>query len=163
MRTLVIVMLAGLSGCASILDGTSQQIMVNTNPSGADCGLYRQGERIASIQNAPGSALVQKTKNDIWVACVKSGYQPSSFLDKSGLAAASFGNIIAGGVIGAVVDSASGADNKYDSPINVSMVPLQPGQPNVPALPQTFIGNFPPASVPTALTAPSSASAQPAT
>ena len=161
MRILLIALMAALSGCATIIDGTSQQVMVNTNPSGADCGLYRQGERIATVQDTPGNALVQKTKNPIWIACVKSGYQPASYMDGSGLADASFGNIVAGGIIGAVVDSASGADNKYASPVNVSMVPLVPGQADVSGLPQTFMGSFPEPAVPAAppLPAPVAAAA----
>jgi len=59
-----------LGACSTIIEGRSQQLAVNTNPAGADCGLYRQGLRIATVQNAPGSALVEKTKHDIWVVCV---------------------------------------------------------------------------------------------
>ena len=133
----------GLTSCASILDGTTQQIAVNTNPSGANCGLYRQGQRIATIQDTPGSALVQKTKNNIWVACVKPGFLPASYLNHSGLTDASFGNILAGGVIGVAVDSATGADNKYEGTVNVSMIPRPLGQPDLPGLPATFDGSFP--------------------
>ena len=75
-------------------------------------------------------------------------------MDGSGLADASFGNIIAGGIIGAVVDSASGADNKYASPVNVSMVPHLPGQPETTELPVTFIGSFSQPAAPTTAVAP---------
>ncbi|MFN4088863.1 MAG: hypothetical protein ACK4QW_07435 [Alphaproteobacteria bacterium] len=34
------------------------------------------------------------------------------------------GNIILGGGIGWAIDSASGADNKYTSPVNMTLVPL---------------------------------------
>jgi hypothetical protein len=70
MGALVILGLA-VSGCASIIEGRSQQIVVNTNPAGADCGLYRQTIRLGIVQNAPGSILIEKTKHDIWLACVK--------------------------------------------------------------------------------------------
>ena len=65
--------------------------MLNTNPPGADCGLYRQGLRIGTVQNAPGVALIEKTKHDLWVACVKPGYQMASYYNKSGAAGATFG------------------------------------------------------------------------
>jgi hypothetical protein len=68
-----VVPLIALGGCASIVEGTTQNIMVNTNPPGADCGFYRENLRIASVMNAPGSALVNKTKHDIWIVCVKQG------------------------------------------------------------------------------------------
>ena len=128
-----------LGGCSSIIEGRSQTIMVNTNPQGADCGLYRQDIRIATVQNAPGSALVEKSKHDIWIACVKQGYQQANYFNKSGVAGATVGNIILGGGIGWIIDSASGADNKYDSPINITLVPNVPGQQEGPvSLPSTF-------------------------
>jgi hypothetical protein len=135
-----------LGGCASIVEGTNQQIAVNTNPAGADCGLYRKGLRIGTITQAPGSTLVNKTKNDIWIVCVKPGYQAATYLNHSGIAGGTFGNIIAGGGIGWAIDSASGADNKYDSPVNMSLVPVAQGLPvTTPSLPSTFNGTMPPA------------------
>jgi hypothetical protein len=150
-----------LGACSSIIEGRSQQIFVNTNPIGADCGLYRENVRIATVQNAPGGALVEKNKHDIWVACVKPGYQMATFYNHSGAAGATFGNIILGGGIGWAIDSASGADNKYESPVNVTLVPNAPGQLEGPtSLPATFSGTPPtpaqqqPTTTPTAAPAP---------
>ena len=124
--------------------------MVNTNPPGADCGLYRQGVRIATVQNAPGSALIEKTKHDIWVVCVKSGYQQATYFNHSGAAGATVGNIILGGGIGWIIDSASGADNKYDSPVNLTLSPNPPGQAQgSTSLPSSFNGQ-PPQQTPVA-------------
>ncbi len=139
-----LLLLGLLGGCASIIEGTNQQIAVNTNPSGADCGLYRKGIKIGTILQAPGSTLVNKTKNDIWIVCVKQGYQAATYLNHSGVAGGTFGNIIAGGGIGWAIDSASGADNKYDSPVNLSLVPALPTDPSTtPTLPSTFDGAMP--------------------
>jgi hypothetical protein len=119
-------------------------VVVNTNPAGADCGLYRQGLRIATVQNAPGSALIEKSKHDIWVVCVKQGYQQATYFNHSGVAGATVGNIILGGGIGWIVDSATGSDNKYDSPVNMTLVPVQPGQVEGPvSLPANFMGSVP--------------------
>jgi len=143
-----------LGACSSIIEGRSQQIFVNTNPVGADCGLYRENVRIATVQNAPGSALVEKNKHDIWIACVKPGYQMATHYNHSGAAGATFGNIILGGGIGWAIDSASGADNKYESPVNITLVPNIAGQAEGPAaLPPTFTG--------TPLAKPQPAAAQP--
>lgn len=141
-RTIVsAIALPCLAGCASIVEGTTQNILVNTNPPGADCGLYRQGLRIGSVMNAPGSALVNKTKHDIWVVCVKQGYQQATYFNHSGVAGGTFGNIVLGGGIGWAIDSADGADNKYDSPINLTLSPQPGGAPAVSAaLPATFEG-----------------------
>jgi hypothetical protein len=126
-RLTVLAALPLLPACGSIISGTTQQIMVNTNPPGAECGLFRQGNRIATVQSTPGSALVDKTKHDITILCVKPGFEQASFFNKSGVEGATLGNIILGGGIGWAIDSASGADNKYQSPVNVTMVPLAPG------------------------------------
>jgi hypothetical protein len=119
--------LAAVSACSSIIEGTSQEIMVNTNPSGADCSLERQGLSIARIDPTPGAATIKKTKYDITIYCNKDGYQEASYLNHSGAAGATFGNIVLGGGIGWAVDSAAGADNKYDSPVNITLVPEEHG------------------------------------
>jgi hypothetical protein len=114
---------ASLTGCSSIIEGTSQQILLNTNPTGADCTLERQGEVIARVQQTPGGATIKKTKYDITVRCAKAGFQEGTYLNHSGAAGATFGNIILGGGVGWAIDSASGADNKYDGVVNMTLVP----------------------------------------
>jgi len=110
-----------LSACSSIIEGTSQEITVNTNPPGADCSLNRQGISIAHVNPTPGAATIKKTKYDITIVCNKKGYEEATYLNHSGSAGATFGNIVLGGGIGWAVDSAAGADNKYDSPVNISL------------------------------------------
>ena len=143
MRTLLASsLLATTSGCSSIVEGTSQEITLNTNPASAQCALYRQGTKIGEVQTTPGSMLVKKTSYDITVVCGKDGYQQATFFDRSGAAGATAGNILLGGGIGWAIDSASGADNKYDTPINLTMVPVQPGQATAPP-PQAAAMSFP--------------------
>jgi hypothetical protein len=114
-----------LSGCASIVDGTTEEITVNTNPSGADCQLLREGMVIGEISKTPGSQVVKKTKHDMTISCSKPGYQTATYFDHSGVQGSTWGNIVLGGGIGWAVDSAAGADNHYESPVNVSMVPAE--------------------------------------
>lgn len=101
--------------------------MVNTNPSGANCEFVRQGNVIARVSQTPGGATIKKTKHDITLKCQKDGYQEATYLNHSGAAGATFGNIILGGGIGWAIDSASGADNKYDGVVNITLVPNAPG------------------------------------
>ncbi len=123
-RTLIgLLSLCTLSACASIIEGTSQELTINTNPSGANCSLERQGVTIARVGSTPGATTIKKTKYDIVVKCNKDGYQEATYLNHSGSAGATFGNIVLGGGIGWAVDSAAGADNKYDSPMNITLVP----------------------------------------
>jgi hypothetical protein len=114
---------ASLEGCSSIIEGTSQEILVNTNPSGANCALERQGNVIGRVEQTPGGVTIKKTKYDITVRCNKAGFQETTYLNHSGAAGATFGNIVAGGGIGWAIDSASGADNKYDGVVNLTMAP----------------------------------------
>lgn len=115
--------MALLSACSTISDGTTQEIVVNTNPEGANCALMREGVAIARVNPAPGAAMVQKTKHDITIICTKSGFQQATFMNKSDVAANTFGNIVLGGGIGWAIDSATGADNKYTSPVNITLIP----------------------------------------
>jgi len=114
---------AALAACSSIIEGTSQEISVNTNPAGADCTLNRQGFAIAHVTPTPGATKIEKTKDDITILCDKDGFEQATYLNHSGADATTVGNIILGGGIGWAIDSASGADNKYDSPVNITLVP----------------------------------------
>ena len=118
---LIILSLTVLSACSSIVEGTSQEIVINTAPSGADCSLVREGISIGRVDPTPGAATVKKTKHDITIVCNKKGYQGTTFFNKSDVAGATVGNVILGGGIGWAIDSASGADNKYTSPVNITL------------------------------------------
>jgi hypothetical protein len=80
---------------------------------------------IGTVSPTPSAILIEKTKYDIIVKCDKDGYQEATYFNKSGAAGATVGNIILGGGIGWAIDSATGSDNKYDSPVNLTMVPNQ--------------------------------------
>ncbi len=115
-------MCATLSACGTIIEGTSQDIAISSAPDGARCELTRKEERLTSV-TTPGKVTVRKTKDDILLTCSKAGYQNTSQYLHSGMAAGTFGNIIAGGVIGWGIDSATGADNKYPESVTVSLSP----------------------------------------
>ncbi|MDE3016639.1 MAG: hypothetical protein KGI29_06955 [Pseudomonadota bacterium] len=117
----VILLIIALPGCSSIIEGRSQEIMINTSPPAASCSLTRNGESLGTISPTPGSMYVEKTKYDILITCNKKGYETATYLNHSGVAGATFGNIVLGGGIGWAIDSASGADNKYDSPVNITL------------------------------------------
>ena len=112
-----------LAGCSSIIEGTTQEVFVNTNPAGAACDFLREGRRIGRVDPTPGAATIKKTKHDIVIECTLTGYEKATSHNKSDAAQATFGNIVLGGAVGWAIDSASGADNKYTSPVNLTLLP----------------------------------------
>ena len=115
--------LLSATGCASIFDGTHQEIAVATTPSQASCSLNRDGAVIATVPSTPGTANIEKGSRDIFVACEKPGYQTARTLDEADTDAWVFGNAVLGGVIGITIDFVTGAVNKYDGQVNVALVP----------------------------------------
>lgn len=110
-----------LSACSSIVEGTSQELVINTTPEGANCELEREGQIIGRVNPTPGGITIKKSKHDITVTCTKAGYEKATFFNKSDVAGATVGNIILGGGIGWAIDSANGADNKYTTPMNINL------------------------------------------
>src|SRR5882724_10609065 len=110
-----------LSGCSTIVEGSSQSIAINTQPPGASCAVTRHGEALGKVDPTPGSILIEKTKYDLTITCDKDGYGQATRIDKSGADAATFGNIVLGGGIGWAIDSATGSDNKYDTPVTLTL------------------------------------------
>jgi len=90
--------------------------------------MERDGKMIAKILGTPESVTIQKTKDDILLNCMMPGYASASQYLHSGIAAGTYGNIILGGVVGWGIDSATGADNKYRSSVNVTFAPLPVAQ-----------------------------------
>lgn len=112
-----------VASCATVIKGSSQDIVVGTEPAGADCMITRQGNLIGRVNPTPGKANIEKTKYDIKVVCTKSGFEDASYDGHSGIEGATFGNFALGGLIGWGMDSALGSDNHYDSPINITLKP----------------------------------------
>jgi hypothetical protein len=112
-----------VAGCASIIEGTSQQISVRTTPPGARCTFWRNGGLVADVPSTPGSVTVQKTKVDLFVVCDKPGYASATHVNKSGLAMATYANVLTFGLAWAV-DSSRGADNKYEGEMDLALSPM---------------------------------------
>ena len=149
-RSIGVVALAAtvLSGCATVFEGLHQDVSVASSPTNATCDFVRQGESIGTIASTPGTLSVRKDKHDILIKCTKPGYAEADYLNHSGTSAAIAANVAADMLLtlgaSSIVDSADGADNKYDSTVNVTLAPLP--------------APVPPANAaPAATTAPSSA------
>ena len=119
---------AALWSCSSIVSGTGQDIVINTNPEGADCTLEREGIKIGTVVGTPASINVERTKHDITISCSKEGYQTATYINDSGWESSSGGAGIALDVLltlgaSSAIDSATGADNEYESPVNITLLP----------------------------------------
>lgn len=125
-RLFVLSAVALLPGCATIMEGTSQSVAVSTTPPGAACTVDRAGTRLGAVPSTPGSLHLDKSKNDLTVACDKEGYQHAVVSESPKFVGTTFGNIIIGGGIGAIVDAASGANYEYPSQIQVDLAPASP-------------------------------------
>ena len=119
-----VVCASGLGACASIVEGTSQEIAVNTQPPGASCDLMRDGVVIGMVANTPGRVTIKKNKQNINVVCKKEGFQQATQSNKSDFAGATVGNVLLGGLVGVAIDAASGASNKYDPEVNIVLQPV---------------------------------------
>lgn len=128
MKNVSLVVALGLvtltTGCASIVNGQNQSLSVSAKSKGkqvdgANCKL--SNDKGTWFVNAPGSATVHRSYEDLAVKCEKEGYAPGTVAAKSSTKAMAFGNIIFGGVIGGGVDIATGAAYDYPSLIDVEM------------------------------------------
>lgn len=116
----IISLLLFVTGCASIVTGQNQMVSVDTSPhKEAICELSNDKGKYF-INSTPGSVMVSRSYDDLIVTCYKNDKKGNTFI-KSQTKAMAFGNIIAGGVIGAAVDCGTGAAYDYPSVINVSL------------------------------------------
>ena len=113
--------LLALSGCASIVSGSSQVVSVSTTPPGATCEVARRGAPLGVINATPGMVHIGKSAADLNVTCTKPGYETATAATPSSFNGWTFGNLILGGAIGIVVDVATGADFDYPPLVQVSM------------------------------------------
>lgn len=123
----LIISLALLSGCATVMSGTTQSITVVTEKGveGANCELTDKKGGKWFVPSTPGTATVRKGDGPMSVVCKKDGYKTATLLVDETVTGATFGNIILGGGIGVFVDIASGAAQHYPDKILLWMEPNQ--------------------------------------
>jgi hypothetical protein len=145
---LPLLLAAVLPACATVTTGTTTNISVLTDPAGAACTLTRQGEVVGVVNPTPGTVRVSNSIHQIDVRCVLSGFEPGLGVIPADFQAMTLGNILLGGIVGVVVDAASGAVARYPGSITISMA-REGSMP--PAAPTTA-----PALAPVAAAAPAS-------
>ena len=115
--SLAVLGLFALSGCATVMHGANQDLVVNTDPQGASVKLTNGYTCIS-----PCKVEVPR-RHDMRVDISLAGYRPVYVLVQSRLSGGAFGNLIAGGLVGGLVDGGTGASNKLSpNPVNVRLV-----------------------------------------
>ena len=101
-----------LSNCASIMSDSVQAISVDTpNCRGAKCTL-NNSNGVYFVQSTPGTVSVEKAYGDLTVICEKDG-QTFTSTHQSKANVATYGNILLGGIPGALIDGGSGKGYDY--------------------------------------------------
>jgi hypothetical protein len=103
-----------LTGCASILSDSNQSVsLVTPNCKAAKCTLTNNNGTWY-IKETPASAVVQKSFSDLVSTCTKNG-KTQTEMHKSKANVATYGNILLGGIPGALIDGGSGKGYDYQS------------------------------------------------
>ncbi|MBH5323114.1 hypothetical protein [Aurantiacibacter sediminis] len=113
-----------LSGCATVLNGTNQPVEFESEPAGAVI------ETLAGQTCTTPCAFEMRRGDDSMVTFTAAGYEPVTVYIQSRTGGGVAGNILAGGLIGGVVDASNGASNHlYPDPVYIRMAPVGSGEP----------------------------------
>ena len=111
-KLLILPIIFTLCSCASIVSGDQQIVSVETPECDkAKCKLTNE-QGTYYLSETPGTVTVNRSASPIFLECTKNDLKETVTVE-SGTKAMAFGNIIAGGVIGAAVDMSTGAAYLY--------------------------------------------------
>lgn len=122
MKNLIVIALLVLcTGCASIINGTTQKIPITSTPENAT--VTATGGDI-TLKGTTPCTLDLKRKHHQTLTISAPGYKTTTIQLQSVLSGAVAGNIIAGGLIGWGVDAATGGDSKLvPETVSVTLTP----------------------------------------
>ena len=125
-RSLGLLALLLLPGCATIIDGTTQTVTVRTAPVGATCSVLRGPDTLGTIAATPGTILLHRERPDLTVVCDKPGWERSVTTIPSKFTGVTVGNLFVGKLVGVVVDEATRANYRYDQYPIIELTPQTP-------------------------------------
>ena len=105
-------------GCATILNDATQPVAFSSDPQGAIVTVDG-----APMGRTPCTLPIARRGWDKQILFTLDGYKPLNFKLKNTLDGAVAGNIIAGGVIGGIVDGISGRGGAYQESVQVVLAP----------------------------------------
>jgi hypothetical protein len=113
---------AYLSGCATIVHGTKQNVTITSAPQNAQVTIINPTKSVVFTGATPVTAqLSRKSEYDVLVKLP--GYRETQVHINKNMDTLYLCNIVCGGLIGLVIDATNGAMNKLEpNNINVSLV-----------------------------------------
>ncbi|TVP11805.1 hypothetical protein [Shewanella sp. KCT] len=124
---LVGVMLAGLSGCSSIVSKSDYSVAIASNPETADFTVVNRAGKVVHSGVTPATVMLKSSsgyfKGETYtITFKKEGYPDKVYTMKSGIDGWYFGNILIGGLIGIlIVDPATGAMYSLPERVDVAL------------------------------------------
>lgn len=113
-----------LTGCATIITLGDDDVDVSTpGVVGANCELRSFSGAVRARVITPGTIQLDKDSRDLEAVCNKDGFAEGRGVVESGFEPWFLGNILIGGLVGMVIDIATGNINSYDSSVAVYMEP----------------------------------------
>jgi hypothetical protein len=124
LKVIVLASVIAMTGCASITGSKLQPVSVQTvhegkEVSGVGCTLTNDAGKW--FVTTPGTTTIQKSTGDLAVDCKKDGGLTGQETVVSKANGSVWGNILAGGGIGYVVDRNTGAGFDYPNSITVML------------------------------------------
>ena len=105
---LSIALAAGVTGCATVIHGTNQQIRFESTPSGATAQVRATAKTGTQSVTTPGQLTLSRDSS-YDVTFEKPAYLPAHAHVGQSASGAVWGNILLGGIIGFIVDLSDGA------------------------------------------------------
>ena len=135
------------TGCASILDGGSKSVQINSNPEGAKITISNQEGKTIAVQKTPAIVPLARSSGyfrgeDYKLVFEAAGYSPYETHVTSTVDGWYFGNIFFGGLIGMLIVDPMTGDMYTLSPMDVNCnllpaaVPPTVAEPNTNAVPE---------------------------
>jgi hypothetical protein len=122
LRAAAVLLCVTAAGCAQVVTGTVQRISVSSTPElGAKC-LVRSERGTWDVPSTPGIVVVARASTELAIDCSHpDGTVGKTIVNAEGNPAI-LGNALAGGVVGLISDTVSGAAYQYPSEITVTLV-----------------------------------------
>ena len=104
-----------LAGCATVIDGTSQEIYLESNVD-AKCNITQGGTVIVSNMTVPGSRRIPRRQQDLILDCNAEGYEPAKLALVAGANPLTVVGHMPNSLIGGVLaDSVMGGVGEYQN------------------------------------------------